>query len=38
MFNFKGVIGTLVLLAVIIWVGYDWIHKWRNERRQKKTG
>jgi len=36
MFDFQGVIGTLILLAIIAWVAYDWFNRWRNERKQKK--
>ena len=36
MVDLKGVIGSLVLFAVLVWVVYDWFNRWRNERKQKK--
>ena len=36
MVDFYGVIGSLVLILIIMFVGYDWFCRWRNERKQKK--
>ena len=36
MVDFQGVIGSLVLLAFIAWVSYDWFSRWRNEKKQKE--
>ena len=36
MFDLEGVIGSLVLIGIIVFIAFDWIHRWRSEKKQKK--